>query len=43
MNPLYDIEEINIRLDTIEAFIDNPDLLNYIRNDLKKVFDIQRI
>ena len=43
MNPLYDIKKINSRLDTIEAFIENPDLLHNLRTDLKNVSDIQRI
>ena len=43
MNPLYNIKKINIRLDTVEAFINNPDILKNVRTDLKNVSDIQRI
>ena len=43
MNPLYDIKKINTRLDLVEAFIENPELLNNVRTDLKNVSDIQRI
>ena len=43
MSPLYDIKKINNRLDTVEAFIDNPDILKNVRTDLKNVSDIQRI
>ena len=43
MNPLNDIKKINSRLDIVEAFIENPDLLNNVRTDLRDVSDIQRI
>ena len=43
ISPLYNIKAINTRLDTVEAFVENPKILNNVRTDLKKVSDIQRI
>ena len=43
ISPLYNIKAINTRLDTVEAFVENPEILNNVRTDLKKVSDIQKI
>ena len=41
--PLANAKTINNRLDIVEFFVNNPDLLDNIRNLLSQVFDIQRI
>ena len=43
INPLYNIDKLNNRLDTVEAFVENPKILDRIRNDLQHTVDIQRI
>jgi len=43
INPLQDIEKINIRLDIIEQFLYNPILLDKITTKLKQVADIDNI
>jgi DNA mismatch repair protein MutS len=40
--PSYDINEINARLDDIDACANNSDLLDQLRTDLKHVGDIER-
>lgn len=42
LNPLYKVEEINERLDIIEDFINNPELLSNFKNALVKWPDIER-
>ncbi len=41
--PLANVEKINRRLDIVEFFVNNFDLLNNIREILAQIFDIQRI
>ncbi len=42
LNPLADISEINERLDMVEDFINNPDLLSSFRTSLSKWPDVER-
>jgi DNA mismatch repair protein MSH6 len=42
LNPLYNVEDINERLDIIEDFIKNSELLSNFRNALMKWPDIER-
>ena len=43
INPLCSIDKLNNRLDTVEAFVENPKILDRIRNDLQDTVDIQGI
>ena len=43
ISPLFDVKILKNRLDTVEAFVENPIILENIRNDLAKTADIQRI
>ena len=42
-SPLANVKKINKRLDIVEFFVNNFDLLNNIREILAQIFDIQRI
>lgn len=41
--PLYDLKEINERLNIVEALLDNDSLIKEQRNELSKIRDIERI
>lgn len=43
LSPLLDTKLLKNRLDTVEAFVEDPFILKSIRNDLQKTADIQRI
>ena len=43
ISPLLDLKLLKNRLDNVEAFVENPLILEIIRNDLQKTADIQRI
>ncbi|MFL3008955.1 MAG: DNA mismatch repair protein MutS [Candidatus Neomarinimicrobiota bacterium] len=43
ISPLLDVNLLKIRLDTVEAFVENPAILESTRNDLQNTADIQRI
>ena len=43
ISPLFDVKILKNRLDTVEAFVENPIILENIRSDLGKTADIQRI
>ena len=43
ISPLTDIKILNKRVDTVEAFINNPKILKSVRKSLHKTADIQRI
>tara|TARA_Y100000768_G_scaffold345817_1_gene292981 strand:- start:293 stop:2887 length:2595 start_codon:yes stop_codon:yes gene_type:complete len=43
INPLLDTKLLKNRLDTVEAFVENPSILENVRNHLQKTADIQRI
>ena len=43
LNPLIDKENIDQRLDMVQRFVKNRDLLNSIREELSSVSDIERI
>ncbi len=42
-NPLYDLDQINKRLDTVEAILAKDSLINDLRSELSKIRDIERI
>ena len=41
--PLANVDKINARLNAVEFFVNNQDLLNDVRDELSKISDIQRI
>ncbi|EPS69989.1 hypothetical protein M569_04769 [Genlisea aurea] len=41
--PLLDISEINCRLDLVQAFVEDPVLRQNLRQNLKRISDIQRL
>ncbi|TVU18540.1 hypothetical protein EJB05_34645 [Eragrostis curvula] len=41
--PLLDVNEINNRLDMVQAFIDDPELRQGLRQKLKRISDIDRL
>lgn len=41
--PLYDLKEINERLDIIQSLIDHDSLIKELRSELSKIRDIERI
>ncbi len=43
ISPLFNVKLLKNRLDTVQAFVENPEILKSIRNDLQKTADIQRI
>ncbi len=42
-SPLANVEEINRRLNKVEFFVDNQELLDEVREILSEIFDVQRI
>jgi DNA mismatch repair protein MutS len=43
LQPLMDVEEIKIRQTTIQNFIDNPVLMEELKEELKDISDLQRL
>ncbi|KAK8954987.1 DNA mismatch repair protein MSH2 [Platanthera zijinensis] len=41
--PLLDVDEINCRLDLVQAFVDDVELRKTVRQQLKKIPDIERL
>ncbi|XP_010265279.1 PREDICTED: DNA mismatch repair protein MSH2 [Nelumbo nucifera] len=41
--PLLDVDEINCRLDLVEAFVEDTALRQDLRQHLKRIFDIERL
>ncbi len=43
VRPLLNIEEINRRLDIVEALVNSGEMLDLLRNNLRKIQDIERL
>lgn len=41
--PLLDVNEINCRLDLVQAFVEDPELRQNLRQHLKRISDIERL
>jgi DNA mismatch repair protein MSH2 len=41
--PLLDVNEINSRLDMVQAFVEDPELCQGLRQMLKRILDIDRL
>lgn len=41
--PLLDVNKINCRLDLVQAFVDDPELRQNLRQHLKRISDIERL
>jgi DNA mismatch repair protein MSH2 len=41
--PLLDVNEINNRLDMVQAFVEDPELRQGLRQQLKRISDIDRL
>ena len=43
LQPLTDPEEINLRLDGVEALVNDRDLLDLVSSSLRKIYDFERL